>query len=464
MAPPDKDVTSKTKNFARDAVQPIFDAALQAADPAGAVRRHLARAGERLLIGHYSYNLSDGRIFLVAAGKAALSMTRAALEIIGADVYGGVVITKQTAEGEPRQYVASAGGRSDNIAIFEAGHPVSNQSGVRATGRAIQLLEETKSGDLLLCLLSGGASALLTQPQIAIAEWQLLIKALLESGCTINELNCVRKQLDRVKGGGLAELAAPASTISLILSDVVGNPLDVIGSGPTAANAESPGDALTILHRYDIMHHVTPETWAVISEALTDPRSATSLARFEELEVKNIIVGDVRSAATAAVEAARKAGFQCRLLTAYLQGEAREVGAVAAAIARELSPGEALVLGGETTVTVRGAGVGGRNQELALSAAISLTGHEGSIVAAFATDGEDGMTGAAGAVVTGQTALLALDNELEPRDYLQRNDSHTFFLRLAEQAGHDCLLRTGPTGTNVNDLLLLLSPRPAKIE
>lgn len=436
----------------------LIDAALRAADPAQAVHRNLYKNGRQLRVGNYHFDLDAGRVFLVAAGKAALSMSRAALAVLGADVWGGVIITKQTVEGHPRQYVSSAGQRPNNLEIFEAGHPVSNASSLRATARVVDLLHDTRAGDLLLCLVSGGASALLTQPHIPLAEWQLLLQALLESGCTINELNCVRKQLDRVKGGGLAELAAPASTISLILSDVVGNPLDIIASGPTAPNPESPGDALTILHRYDIMRHVTPETWAVISEELTNPRHAVSLARFEELEVKNVIVGDVRSAAEAAVTAARSAGYQCRLLTAHLQGEAREVGKVAAAMGKDLAPGEGLVLGGETTVTVHGDGMGGRNQELALSAALGIAGSERCIIATFATDGEDGPTDAAGAIVSGETIPLAEAHEIDAQAFLQRNDSHTFFNELAQASGHDCLLRPGSTGTNVNDLLIILSP------
>lgn len=446
---------------AHDQVWPLIEASLQAADPARAVQRHLYKSERHLLVGNYRYDLGTGRVFLIAAGKAALSMSRAALAILANDVWGGVIITKQTAPGSPRQYVSSAGQRRNNLAIFEASHPISNANGVRATEKAVELLRDTKSGDLHLCLLSGGASALLTQPQMPLAEWQLLIQALLESGCTINELNCVRKQLDRVKGGGLAERAAPASTISLILSDVVGNPLDVIASGPTAPNSESPGDALTILHRYDIMHHVTPETWAVITEELTDPRRAVSLARFEELEVKNVIVGDVRSAATAAVNAARNAGYQCQLLTAHLQGEAREVGKVVASLGKDLSPGEGWVLGGETTVTVQGEGSGGRNQELALSAAVGIAGVENCIVATFATDGEDGPTDAAGAVVTGETVPLAQSHGLDALEFLQRNDSHNFFRQLADASGHEGLLRTGSTGTNVNDLVLILRPPSA---
>lgn len=443
---------------AHEHIQPLIDAALVAADPAAAIGAHLRRVGRRLLAARHSYDLDQGRIFLIAAGKAALAMSTAALEILGDDIWAGVIITKQTAEGAARRYVSSAGKRRDNLAIFEAGHPVSDMSSVRATAAAIALLQDTRPGDLVLCLLSGGASALLTQPHLPLGEWQQLVQALLESGCTINELNCVRKQLDRVKGGGLAALAAPASTISLILSDVVGNPLDVIGSGPTFPNTESPGDALTVLHRYDIMHRVTPETWAVITEQLTDPRQARSLTKVEELEVENVIVGDVRRAAMAAVETARQAGYRATLLTAYLQGEAREVGAVAAALAMDLEPGQAWILGGETTVTVRGDGTGGRNQELALAAGMGIAGRKECIIATFATDGEDGPTDAAGAVVTGETIPTARSHNLNPQAFLTRNDSYGFFTKLSDVTGGEYLLRPGPTGTNVNDLLFILNP------
>lgn len=437
-------------------IQALIKAALAAADPAAAVRRHLRRDGHHLLIGNHRYDLESGRLFLLAAGKAAVSMGRAALDILQDHIAAGVIITKKTEPGQPRRYTAAVGDRG-TVAVFEAGHPISDESSVRATAAAIDMLEETVPGDLVLCLLSGGASALLTQPHILLEQWQLLTQALLESGCTINELNSVRKQLDRVKGGGVARLAAPAATVSLILSDVVGNPLDVIGSGPTAANPESPAESLTILHRYHIAAVLIPEVWKTIIDHLTNPRSVTSLARFEELEVENVIVGDVRIAAGAAADAARELGFDARLLTAHLQGEAREVGRVAAALARDASSGACLLLGGETTVTVHGEGTGGRNQELALSAAISLAGASHRALATFATDGEDGDTGAAGAIVTGQTASRAKSAGLTPQEYLDENDSHHFFQSLEEETGRDYLIRTGPTGTNVNDLVVILA-------
>ncbi|MDX1687963.1 MAG: DUF4147 domain-containing protein [Candidatus Promineifilaceae bacterium] len=439
-----------------DHVQSIIEAALDAADPAGAVRRHLRRDGRQLLIGEHRYDLDRGRVFLIAAGKAALSMGRTALDILQDELAAGVIITKQTEPGQPRRYTATVGGRAA-VAVYEASHPVSDESSVRATAAAIDLLEETAPGDLVLCLISGGASALLTQPHIALEQWQRLTQALLESGCTINELNSVRKQLDNVKGGGLARLAAPAATVSLILSDVVGNPLDVIGSGPTAANPESPAEALTVLHRYHIAGVLIPEVWKSVIDRLTNPRSVTSLARFEELEVENVIIGDVHIAANAAADAARQLGFDDRFLTAHLQGEAREVGRVAAALARDAPTGACLLLGGETTVTVHGEGTGGRNQELALSAAISLADAHELALATFATDGEDGVTDAAGAIVTGQTAPRAEAAGLNPQEYLEENDSYNFFLNLEKETGRDYLIRTGPTGTNVNDLLIILS-------
>lgn len=443
-------------------VQSFITAALQAADPSQAVRRHLRIEGELLVAGNERFDPREGRIFLVAAGKAALSMGTTALDIIKDRVWGGVIITKQTAEGEPRSYFASAGRRPENIAIYEAGHPIPTEGGVRATRAVMDLLQETSDGDLVLCLLSGGASALLTSPYLHLAEWRQLVEALLKSGCSINELNCVRKQLDRVKGGGLAALAAPAKTVSLILSDVVGNPLDIIASGPTVPNPESPGDALTILHKYEIMKQITPETWSVVSATLTDARHAMSLARVEELDVTNVIVGDVRVAASAVVDAVGEAGFEAALLTAFLEGEAREVGKFAAALAKELGPRQAWVLGGETTVTVVGDGLGGRNQELALAAALALDGVDGRMVVAFTTDGEDGPTDASGAVVTGETAGVGRQHDLDPELLLKNNDSHTFFRNLSERTGRSFLLETGPTGTNVNDLLIVLnrSPRP----
>ena len=438
-------------------VAQMIEAALAAADPAQAVRRYLKRDEEYLILGPYRYRFGQGRIFVIAAGKAGLLMGKAALEVLQNDVGGGVIITKHTQDGRARSYRAAVGADQARIIVYEAGHPVSDESSIQATAAVIRLLEETRAGDLVLCLISGGASALLTRPTLALPLWQRLLATLLESGCTINELNSVRKHLDRIKGGGLAQLAAPAAVVSLILSDVVGNPLDVVGSGPTAPNPESPAEALTVLHRYRIAEKLPTEAWERISEHLTADRTPTSLARFEELEVENMIIGDVRRAARAAARVATDLGFKTHLLTTHLEGEAREVGRVVAALAKDAAPGTCLILGGETTVTVSGDGRGGRNQELALAAALSLDGWEHVAVASFATDGEDGPTDAAGAIITGHTIAQARAAGLLAHKFLQRNDSYTFFNALAEHHGIASLIQTGPTGTNVNDLCLILA-------
>lgn len=319
------------------------------------------------------------------------------------------------------------------------------------------MLSQTKSGDLVLCLVSGGSSALLTQPLIPLDDWQQLNKVLLSSGCTIDEFNTVRRQLDRVKGGGLARLAAPAACVSLILSDVVGNPLAIIGSGPTVPSDDTPADALEVLERYHVESALEPSVWRRVTEALQD----NGHLQVEETELYNLIVSDVRQAARAAVVKARQLGFTAQLLTARLEGEAREVGRIAAAIAKDTPPGHCLIMGGETTVTLRGDGTGGRNQEVALAAAIALDGWPNVALASIATDGEDGPTDAAGAVVTGRAAGLGRDYGLEPHDFLDRNDSYTFFQQLDHKSrddrSHRHLIQTGPTGTNVNDLLFILT-------
>lgn len=440
-------------------VEQMIAAALEGADPSAAVRKHLRQDGQRLWVGQapasWRYELGRGCIFVVATGKAAVPMGRAALQVLQEHVTEAIFIGKQGEPGAGRRYRAAVSSQAP-VTVFEAGHPVSDETSIRATAAVLAMLEQTRPGDLLLCLISGGTSALLTQPVLTLAEWQQLTAVLLESGCTIHELNSVRKQLDRVKGGGLAEAAAPAAVAGLILSDVVGNQLDVIGSGPTAPDPESPAAALTVLHRYNVAARLAPETWQVITNYLTDRHHATSVARFGDMEVVNVIVGDVGTALKAAAAEAEQLGYVAQTLTRHLQGEAREVGRVLAGLAIDAAPGSCLLLGGETTVTVRGDGRGGRNQELALAAALALAGQENVAVATFASDGEDGTTGAAGAVITGQTAPRARGLGFQPRAALENNDSYGFFNGLFLAGEPDPLLRPGPTGTNVNDLALIL--------
>jgi glycerate 2-kinase len=426
-------------------VEQLLSAALAAVDPAEAVKRHLRHEGDRLLVAGRAYDLARGRLFVVAAGKAAVRMGMAAAAELGEALAGAIFVTKNEAAPDPLP---------PRCRLFYGGHPVSDENSVQATAAVVELAQQATRGDLLLCLISGGTSALLSRPVIPLASWQALNDFLLASGCTIQEFNQVRRQLDQVKGGGLAQLAAPAACATLILSDVVGNPLGLIGSGPTVPHGDTAAAALAVLHRYDAGARLPHSTWQQVESYLkTGP---PPLANYPD-EVANYVIGDVRLAAETAVAEASRLGFEARMLSAYLEGEARQVGRVVAALAKEAtgrSKACCLVLGGETTVTLdRGGatGIGGRNQELALAAALSLADWQMVAVAAFATDGEDGPTGAAGAVVTGATVGHGLAQGLDPAASLDRHDSFTFF----RQAGG--LIETGPTGTNVNDLVIILT-------
>lgn len=421
----------------------IIEAALAAVDPAASVRRYLSLKGDILHIDSYSKDISKGRLFLIGFGKAALSMGSAAANVLGPRLSEGILIAKgDDNEGSQKELDLPA-----KIRVYYASHPVSDERGVSATTEVKDLVEQAEASDLVLCLISGGASSLLTFPLIPLSDWQNLVDALLASGCTINELNAVRKQLDRVKGGGLARMISPATCTSLILSDVVGNPLDIIGSGPTAPNPDKPANARQVLHRYNIKSQLNPEVWQRIEDQL---EAIESEEERQLSQVYNCIVGDIHQAAKAAAGEAGNLGFQTQLLTSHLEGEAREVGRVVAALAKDAPARSCLILGGETTVTLHGDGLGGRNQELALAAAIALEGWPGIALASFATDGDDGPTGAAGAMVSGATVREASTHNLDPIDYLDRNDSYHFF----QQVGG--LIVTGQTGTNVNDLILIL--------
>jgi hydroxypyruvate reductase len=436
-------------------VDTLVSAAIDAADPGVAVEKFLRREGGALSIGREPdaerFELTLGRVYLVAAGKAAIPMARAAARILGSDLEQGIVITKDTG-------TAQADVLADTpLIVYAAGHPVPDERGVRATKAAIKMLSRVGREDAVICLISGGASALLTDPLLPLKDWRKLIELLLKSGCSINELNTIRRAVDRIKSGGLARAASPASTYGLILSDVVGNPVNIIGSGPTVLEDDLVVGAVKVLGRYDIARQLDRNEWGRLAVALNQARTSQ---KAERPSVRNIIVGDVRDAATASMLCAFRLGFVGQLLTVHLDGHAREIGRLAAGIARDLSPGHCLIMGGETTVTVRGNGRGGRNQELALASAIAMERLPRAAVFSFTTDGEDGPTPAAGAVVTGQTARLARSLGLNPVAMLVDNDSHTFFSTLdarSQSRLQPHLITTGPTGTNVNDLVVILS-------
>lgn len=436
----------------------LMEAAITAVNPQTAVTRHLKRSGRRLTVGSGSnastFDLDHGKLYLVSVGKAAVPMAKAALNLLNDALEGGVIVPKK---GE-RDWQAELGDwvLGERLRLFPAAHPVSDADSAAAATLVFDLLSKTTKNDLVLFLISGGASALLTRPQLPLGDWQRLTDVLLASGCTIQQLNTVRRHLDEVKGGGLARAAAPAACLSLILSDVVGNPLGAIGSGPTVAASDTPADALTILQRYRVSEKVETAVWRRTLLSLHRANNQHETQLWPAVN-RHHIIGDVRQAATAAMLRAVQLGFVSDILTTHLEGEAREAGRMAAAIARDTQPSCCRLLGGETTVTLRGKGTGGRNQEVALAAAIALAGKPRTVVASVATDGEDGPTGAAGAVVTGETAVVARQNHLDPTTYLDHNDSHTFFSRLDSSQSTPTLIRTGQTGTNVNDLIIILT-------
>jgi hydroxypyruvate reductase len=346
------------------------------------------------------------------------------------------------------------------VAVFEAGHPVPDDSGRAGVAAVEALLAGRREGDTVVVLLSGGASALLADPAepLTLDDLRATTDLLLRSGAPIGEMNAVRKHLARLKGGQLARLAAPATVVALILSDVVGDPLDVIASGPTAPDPTSFADAWEVIERRGLADALP----ACVRRRLCDgvegrvpdtPKPGDALFA----RVTNVIVGSNRLAALDAADAARALGYETLLLSTFVEGEAREIARVAVALGRgvlahgdPVGPPACLVLGGETTVTVRGQGRGGRNQELALAAALALEGVEGVSVMALATDGSDGPTDSSGAVVDGGTAAAIRARGIDPGLALRENDAYP---ALAAAGAH---LLTGPTGTNVNDLLVVL--------
>jgi hydroxypyruvate reductase len=353
------------------------------------------------------------------------------------------------------------GAPTEKVKIYEAGHPLPDENGVQATRAIVDLLQSLRPDDLVLCLLSGGGSALLELPVegVTLDDLRALTEALLKCGATINEINAMRKHLSQVKGGQLARRAQPAQVLSLILSDVLGSPLDVIASGPTAPDPTTFADAMQVIEKYKIREQVPPRILAHLErgargEVADTPKADDPLFA----RVTNVVVADNSSACSAAVAAAQARGYAAQLISTRIQGEAREVGAKLAQRALEiLARGDSLpaslIEGGEPTVTIRGSGQGGRAQELTLAAAQVIAGAEGVVIMSAGTDGTDGPTDAAGAVADGATLARAGARGLNAEALLANNDSYHFFQALGD------LIVTGPTRTNVNDLMIAMIER-----
>lgn len=421
-----------SETIRRDAVTCAL-AGIAAVDPGDLVRRALEQ------------HRVDGDVALVAVGKAAASMGAAALSALPGRVRRGVLISPDpvTIDGP--------------LDCFVGGHPVPNERGVEGAREIERLVGGLGADDTLLCLVSGGASSLMTLPPsgISVEDVASTTTLLLRAGATIQELNCVRKHIDRLKGGRLAALAFPARVVALVLSDVVGDALPTIASGPTVADPSTIVDAISALRSHDVWDRIP----AAVREHLTASNDESPKPGDPHLEhVSNHIIGSNVTAADAACAQARSLGYRARVVTTSLTGEASEVGAQIARDARDECARErtrvALIYAGEPTVTVRGTGSGGRNQELTLGAALAMDGTSGMAVASLGTDGVDGPTDAAGAVADDESIGKARALRLDPVAVLAANDTHTFWKALG------ALIRTGPTGTNVMDIVVALAVPP----
>jgi hydroxypyruvate reductase len=440
----------RTTQQLRDHSRHIFAASLAAVNPVTAVQRAVRRQGESLSIGGVDYDLQRyAHIYVIGAGKAGATMAQGLEMVLGERLTGGAVTVKY-----------GHGAPVSRLSISEAGHPLPDAAGVRAAQAIKRIAAQAGPDDLVFCLLSGGGSALLPAPSpgITLAEKQQLTTLLLACGASIDEINVLRKHISQIKGGQLARLVAPATLITLVLSDVVGDRLDAIASGPTVPDPSTYQDCFDILARYDLLARLPEAIRTHLQRGQAGEYPETPKAGEAAFtRCHTVIIGNNRLALQAARDAAQALGYQTLILSSTIQGETRDIARMHAAIAQEirqsgapLPPPACIISGGETTVTLRGTGKGGRNQEFALAAALDIVGLDGVVILSGGTDGTDGPTDAAGAVADGHTVQRAKTHGLEAMQYLRRNDAYHLFARL------DDLLMTGPTGTNVMDVHLLL--------
>jgi len=445
-------LTRKAREIALDAIEKALDEV----DPRNLVRSRVLLTGDLLEIDGRKFELPSFRnIFVVGGGKASGSMAEALDEILGDRIETGVIVIP---EGTSSQY------KTRRIRLHEAPHPLPSQSSVEGARKIVNIADEAEEDDLIICLLSGGGSSLMAMPrqEVPLDDEQRMTEMLLRSGANINEINAVRKHISEFKGGMLAKRAYPATLISLILSDVIGDNLDVIASGPTIPDSSTFADAINILRRYSLWTKSPKSIKEVLLGGVKKLIAETPKLGDEVFKkAHNIIIGNNRLASLAAVQELRHRGMNTIFLTSLAEGEARDIGLMLSSLALEVSASgnpvskpAAAVMGGETTVTVTGGGVGGRNQEIALSASMKIEGMDGVVVVSASTDGIDGPTDAAGAIADGDTLVQARKLGLNASKYLKNNDSYSFFSGLGD------LIFTGPTGTNVNDLSILVMARP----
>lgn len=433
---------STLETLRRDALE-IFDAALRAASPRAAILRVVTRDGNVLLLNGQPFaDVTRGRVIVIGMGKAGAPMAQAIEELVGDQIDAGAVTVKYG-------HVAP----TQKIKLYQAGHPLPDQNGVRGTQAIVNLLRDSSADDLVICLVSGGGSALMEWlgDGVTLDDLRGLTNELLRCGATINEINALRKHLSRVKGGQLARLAQPARVLALILSDVLGSPLDVIASGPTAPDSSTFTDCLQILDRYALREKIPANILAYLERGARGEIPETPKiddALFER--VTNVIVADNQIACDAAAREAKQRGYAVEMVGTQLQGDARTLALDFARRGLRAHPATFILGGGEPTVVLHGNGKGGRAQEWVLAAAREIAGDHHIVVLSAGTDGTDGPTDAAGALADNQTMARARALGLDADAFLENNDAYHFFRAL------DDLVMTGPTNTNVNDLMIVL--------
>ena len=449
----DKKVSTSMRmneQFLRTSARSIFRFSLKAVDPFYALKKLIKLVEDNLWVGRSLYHLKEiRRIVVIGAGKASAPMAQAVEEILDHRIHKGVVVTKHG-------YVAPL----RRIELVEGGHPLPDKGGMEGTKRILKLISNLEQNDLVICLISGGGSALLVSPSpgISLKDMKELTDQLLRCGADIKEINTIRKHISQVKGGRLAQLAHPASVMTLILSDVIGSKIDTIASGPTAPDTTTFSDCLSIIQKYklkdkiprSIYEHLKKGAQGKIKET---PKPGDPIFK----KVRNFIIGSNALALEAAKQKAEDLGFNAMLLSRPVSGDTTRAAVKHASFAKRIQeigdpvfPPACLISGGETTVKVRGKGLGGRNQEFVLVGATKIAGLKNLVMLSAGTDGTDGPTDAAGAICDGKTVKRALQKGLEPKQYLDNNDSYHFFGKLGD------LLKTGPTNTNVMDIHLIL--------
>ncbi len=438
------------KTFKKDCLT-IFEAGIKAVNPYQAVKHYLKVEGDFLYLPNHTFNLSAFKnIYVIGAGKASAYLALALEEILGERLKGGLIIVKY-----------GHGAHLKKVKVIEAGHPIPDENGLCGAHALVKLAKGFGIEDLVFCVISGGGSALLPLPVagISLKEKQETTKALLGCGAPIHEINSIRKHLSQIKGGGLARVVYPATLVSLIISDVIGNDLGVIASGPMVADTSTFLECKKILERYHLLSNIPR---AVRNHILKGVRGGVqeTLKQGSAILKKtiNLVIGSNTQCLEAAEKKAKTIGYNTLLLSSFVEGEAREVAKMQAAILKEiinfgrpiLRPA-CVISGGETTVTIRGTGKGGRNQEFALTCGIEIAGLKGTAVLSAGTDGTDGPTDAAGAYADWKMVDRAKKLGLDPCHYLDNNDSFHFFEQLND------LIITGSTKTNVMDMIVLLA-------